>query len=365
MKRLLGRHLLFVLTVALPTAAATAYYGLVASDVYVSESRFVVRSPQRPAQAGVLGALLQGTGLARSQDDNYLVHDYILSRDALRELDASLAVRKAWSSGEADFLSRFPGLDWDTSFEAFHRYYAKQVGVAYDATSSISVLTVHAFTAEQSRDVNDALLRMGERLVNNLNDRSRRDLIEVAEREVALAEDKARRAALALSAYRSEQSVFEPDRQAALQLQGVAKIQEELLATEAQLAQLRRLSPRNPSLAALESRAEGLRRSVAKESAKVAGGAGSLSARAPEFQRLVLDKGFADQQLATALAAMETARSEAQRKQLYLERLVQPNLPDRAMLPRRIRSILTVLVLGLVAWGVTTLLVASIREHTD
>jgi capsular polysaccharide transport system permease protein len=97
----------------------------------------------------------------------------------------------------------------------------------------------------------------------------------------------------------------------------------------------------------------------------VTGEAGSFSARAPEFERLALEKTFAERQLATALAALESARSEAQRKQLYLERLVQPSLPDKAMEPRRIRAVLTVLLLGLVAWGVTTLLVASIREHLD
>ncbi|MEQ1517640.1 MAG: capsule biosynthesis protein, partial [Usitatibacteraceae bacterium] len=64
-------------------------------------------------------------------------------------------------------------------------------------------------------------------------------------------------------------------------------------------------------------------------------------------------------------AALETAKSEALRKQLYLERLVQPNLPDKAEEPRRIRSVMTVLLLGLVAWGVISLLVASVREHTD
>jgi capsular polysaccharide transport system permease protein len=74
---------------------------------------------------------------------------------------------------------------------------------------------------------------------------------------------------------------------------------------------------------------------------------------------------FAERQLATALAALESARNEAQRKQLYLERLVQPNLPDRALEPRRIRSILMVLALGLVLWGVVSLVVASVKEHTD
>jgi capsular polysaccharide transport system permease protein len=33
--------------------------------------------------------------------------------------------------------------------------------------------------------------------------------------------------------------------------------------------------------------------------------------------------------------------------------------------PRRLRAIVTVLVLSLIAWGVASLLVASIREHAD
>jgi capsular polysaccharide transport system permease protein len=68
--RLASANVILWLTVILPTALAVVYFGLIASDVYISESRFVVRSPQRAAQTGI-GALLQGTGFSRSQDDTY------------------------------------------------------------------------------------------------------------------------------------------------------------------------------------------------------------------------------------------------------------------------------------------------------
>ena len=58
-------------------------------------------------------------------------------------------------------------------------------------------------------------------------------------------------------------------------------------------------------------------------------------------------------------------RSEALRKGLYLERLVQPSLPDKAMEPRRVRSVFTVVLLGLMLWGVASLVIAAIREHAD
>src|SRR5580658_803171 len=159
-------HIVVLLTVIAPTCIAILYYGFFASDVFISESRFLVRSPQHQTQGGLFGEILQGSGLTHSQDDTYSVHDYILSRDALRELDAELRVRASFTSKQVDPLNRFPGLMWDPSFEELYRYYGKHVGVEYDTASSISTLTVRAFTAYDAQRINDHLLQMSERLVN-------------------------------------------------------------------------------------------------------------------------------------------------------------------------------------------------------
>ncbi len=355
---------LFVFSVLIPTIVATAFYSFIASDTFVSEARFVVRSPQRPQFSG-LGALLQGGSFARAQDDTYSVHDYVLSRDALRELETKLGVQKIFSSQDIDPFDRFTSLEWDLSFESFYKYFRKRIGVEYDTVSAITILTVHAYTAEDAQKINALLLSMGERLVNQLNDRSRNDLISAAEKEVKTSEDRAKEASLALSGFRSKQSVFDPDRQAALQLQGTARVEDELLATEAQLAQLRQLSPSNPQIATLASRAELLRKAIASQNSKVAGSSGSFTAQSSGYDRLLLEKTFAERQLGAALAALETARSEARRQQLYLETLVQPNLPDKAMEPRRIRNTAMVFLLGLIVWGVLSLVVGSVREHTE
>jgi capsular polysaccharide transport system permease protein len=365
MKSWIRRHWLFVAMVATPTVGAILYFGLVASDVYVSESRFLVRSPQHQTPSGLVGQLLQNSGISHSQDDTYAVRDYILSRDALKELDDKLNLRKSFSSSDVDILDRFPGLGWNRSFEKFYLYFGKHVGVEYDPVSSITVLTARAFTADDAHKINDLLLNISERLVNTLNDESRRDLIGFADNEVKIASEKAKDASLALLSYRSSQSVFEPDKQAAIQLEGVAKIQQELIATETELAQIKKLSPDNPQIGALNNRADSLRNAISAEAAKVTSSHGSFSARAPNFERLALDVQFADKQLGVALAELESARAEALQKQLYLERLVQPSLPDKAMEPKRIRSVLIVFVLSLISWAVVSILIASVREHAD
>ena len=49
------KNRLFLLIVMLPTFVATIYYGLIAADVYISESRFVVRSPERQTASPLAG----------------------------------------------------------------------------------------------------------------------------------------------------------------------------------------------------------------------------------------------------------------------------------------------------------------------
>lgn len=355
---------LFLVTVAVPTVIATVYFGLIASDVYVSESRIVVRSPEKQVATG-LGALLKGAGFSRAQDDSYTVRDYVLSRDALKEIDDALAVGKAFSSASVDRVSRFGGLDFDTSFEALHRYFQKKVDVQQDSASSITTLTVRAYAAQDAQNINQKLLELSEGLANRLNERGRQDLIRSAAVEVAEAEKKSKAAALALSAYRNAKGVVDPERQATVQLQQVAKLQDELIITKTQLAQLITFTPQNPQIQALEKRASILQAEMEVEITKVAGGERSLANQAAEFQRLALEREFADKQLASALASLEQARNEAQRKQVYIERIAQPSLPDSALEPRRLRSILATFLLGLVAWGILSMLLAGVREHQD
>lgn len=348
----------------MPTTIATIYYGLVASDVYVSESRFVVRSAQRQSQTSVVGALLQGTGFARAQDDTYPVIDYIQSRDALTELNRGNYLLDAYSN-RGDIISRFnSGLD--DSFEALWKYYGKHVvSIDFDSTSAITTLQVRAFTSKDAEKINQTLLEISERLVNRMNERASSDTVQFAQREVSLAAAKAKDAAAALAAYRNSFTVFDPEKQSALQLQQVTSLQSQMFAAQTQLMQLQSISPQNPQVPVLKTNIESLQKQIQAATGGVTGGKDSLSQKAANYARLQLDAQFSDKQLGSAMSALENARAEAERKQLYLERLVQPNAPDVAIEPKRLKSVFEVFALGMIVWGVLTLLLAGVREHHE
>ncbi|MBB5419365.1 hypothetical protein [Paraburkholderia atlantica] len=362
--RIKGINRIFALTVVVPTAIAALYFGLVASDVYVSESRFVVRSAQRQSQTSIVGALLQGTGFARSQDDTYSVIDYIQSRDALRELNQNDYIATAYGN-HGDILSHF-SRSLDDSFEALWKYYGRHiVSVDFDSTSAITTLQVRGYTAADAEKINEKLLEISERLVNQMNERAAIDTVQFAQNQVNAAAGKAKDAAAALAAYRDSYTVFDPEKQSALQLQQVTALQTQMFAAQTQLMQLQSIAPQNPQIPVLKTSIETLRKQIEAATGGVTGGKNSLSNKTAAYARLQLDSQFADKQLASAMAALENARAEAQRKQLYLERLVQPNTPDVAIEPKRLKSIFEVFALGMIAWGVLSLLLAGVREHHD
>lgn len=358
------KHKLFTSTVAIPTVIASIYYGIIASDIYISESQFVVRSPEKQVATG-LGAMLQSVGVSSASSDVYTVRDFILSRDALISLDHNLSYRKLYSNTSIDPFSRFNGFGINDSFEWLFKYYQNHVGVTVDSVSSISLLSVQGFSAKEAQTINEHLLSISEQLVNRLNERSRKDMIGFAENEVARAMIRAKAASLAVSNYRNSKSVFDPEKQSALQLELVSKIQDELIATRTQLAQLVSLSPDNPQVSLLYKKIENLSSQISTESAKVTGGDVSFAQKTSEYERLILERDFSAKQLAIALSSLEQARNEALRKHLYLERISQPNIPDYSVEPRRIRSIAAVFIFGLIVWGILSMLIAGIREHQE
>jgi len=362
------RHFLFFLTVFLPTALSIFYFAFYASDIFVSQSSYVVRSPsQKSAGQTGLGAMLQGasalSGFARAPDDVHAVAEYIHSRDALDQLQEQLDVRSWWSADTVDLVQRFDPLKHNDSSEKLFEYYPRRVKVLVNDKSGITTLTVSSFTPEQASSINSLLLSEAEQLVNVLNERGRNDLIKFAQSEVGAAEEKAKAAARALSEFRNTQAVVDPEKQTMLHFEQIARLQEELIRTRGQLTQLKVFAPDSPHPPALELRAQTLEAEIAAETEKITGGENSLASKAAEYQRLQLEREFADKQLAITMAALETARNEAQRQQLYLETIDKPNNPDKAIYPKRFRGIVTTLLLGLVAWGILSMLVAGIREH--
>jgi len=356
---------LFLAVVVIPTALSAVYFGFIASGRYISESSFVIYNPQQ-SNTGGFSSLLATAGLSHSSSGAYSVRDYILSRDALRELQRTLNYRQMVSNDKIDPFNRFGGLLYPySSFEELFEYYKHMVADNIDVTSNISTLRVTAYTAQDAQRVNAKLLALGQDLINRLNAQANEDAVRFYKRDVARAEAKWRAASLALAQYRNQRGVFNPAPEASAQLQLVAKLQDKLIATQTELSQLRSNTPDNPQIPLLAKAIEDLKAEIGRQSAKIAGGSDSLATKTASYEQLVLNQTFAEKELAAALAALEQARITAQKQQLFLEVIANPSLPDEAMEPKRVRGVLATFVVGLLLWGVLSVIIGGVKEHHD
>ena len=67
--------------------------------------------------------------------------------------------------------------------------------------------------------------------------------------------------------------------------------------------------------------------------------------------------------MTAANAAREAAREAANRQQFYLERVVNPDKPDMALYPERLRNVLVTAAAALCLYLIGWMLVVGILEH--
>jgi capsular polysaccharide transport system permease protein len=348
-----------------PSILAVVYFGLVATDRYVSEAQFVIRTASKPMGAVGFGAFLHMVGLSRSPDDVFSVQSFLASRDAARLLSERLPLRDYYGVPEADFIARYPSLIYGPTLEELHKYLGRMITTIYSSNTGITTLRVQAFRPEHAKAVADTLLDLGEQMVNRMNTRIQEDAVRISQDELTRNEQGLIAAQIAITTFRNKELMIDPAGSSVVVTELIGRLSAELAQVQTQLRETSSAAPDAPHVVSLRRRVAALEAQIAQERGKVTSADGGLANKLVEYERLVLEREFAKQNLAVAARALETARSDARRQQLYLERVVEPNLADYAISPERLRWIGTILVSNLLILLVCWLVASGVQERVS
>jgi capsular polysaccharide transport system permease protein len=359
-----ARNPWFLIGVVLPVLASAIYFFGIASNQYVSESRFVIKAPnQRTGQISTFANLIQTTGLSGGQEQSNQVIDYVRSRSALQALSKEVPLDKIYASDSADFFSRFPKPWQQDAREDLHDYYREKVVIDRDADTGLVVLRTIAFDPKDAARINESLLRQSETLVNELNERARVSAISESESRVREAEARAMAARKAMAGYRNRAELVDPLKQAGGVVEIANRLITERAALEAQLSTLRRVTPDHPSIGALRERIASLTQEIDQQTARIVGGGNSISGKLPAYEALALEQELSSQLVMLARASLEQARTDALKQQFYLERVVDPNVPDLPEYPHAWRNVLTIFGFTLCLYFIAWMFVIGVLEH--
>ncbi len=332
----LGGYGLFISLVIAPCIIAALYLFGIASDRYLSEVKFVVRSASVDSGAAQSSSVSLGMhGLARAHEDAYVVDEYVTSRDALAWLVDNEKLRDVFGRDGADFINRYPNFYTPDSAEGLYRYFKRMVSSEIDDTTGISTVFVEAFSPQDAQRIARGLVRASEALINKINERSDADAIAVAERDIAEARLRVASVEARLQEYRSRAGFVDVQAENASAVKTITELTTSLARLEATLSKQRLLMPDSPSMPSLEGQVNSLKVEIERRKDAVAGGDGSIASKAGEYGQLVAELDIAQKAWSRAEIYKETARRNAERQHLYLQTIVDANAPDQFTYPRR------------------------------
>jgi len=359
-----GRLAVFLTVVGLPVMFVSFYHTFIAAPIFVSESSFVVRMAAPPS-SNAFGSLLQNSGITRSQDDTFSVQEFMRSRQALKELGERLPVRAIFGSPEADWLMRYPRFWESNSEEELYRYYSNRISVIHNDTTGITLLRTTAFHAEDAYNLNQTLLALSESLLQRMNERAHNDAVEFAGNEVHQAELRMIAAQKSITTFRNRELMIDPNASSTSMVELIGQLSAEQANMRARLAEMRETTPDSNAIPFMASQIAALERQIETERQKMVGSDNSIAPRIADYESLVLMREFADKALVSALDALDIARSDARRQQLYLEVVVPSHLPDEAELPLALKNIFITFLVMSFAYLVGWLLVTAVRDHDN
>jgi capsular polysaccharide transport system permease protein len=355
----------FFVGVALPSATAFVYYGLIASDQYVAEAKFLVNTNIIP-QLDSIGAL---TGLAPVAvvQDTQIVANYVTSRAAVDAISQKIPLIDAYSASSIDYLSRF---DKRKPIEKFLKYWEDMTSATIALPAGIVTLRVRAFDPVTAQKIANAVLAVSEALVNDMNNRMNNDAVHAAEVELERSTQRLTKARIALEKARNETGVLDASKAGdainALLLEtksALLSMQQEYT-TKAKL-----ISPNTPQMRVLKSRIETTANQITDmedqltKRQQVVDDKLTIAASMSRFSELDLERQVAERLYSGAVASLEVARLASEQKLMYLNAFLRPALPQQAEYPKRLLypALLTVVLIAVwgLFWGLTTL----VRNH--
>ncbi|HWI87601.1 MAG TPA: lipopolysaccharide biosynthesis protein [Sphingomonas sp.] len=364
-RQLLWNRRWFIAIVALPTLVVALYLFAYASDQYESEAHFLVRTASgsaSPAVGGVTAAISMVTGVGTSQNEAMSVADYLTSHDAVDMLARDDRLVERFRRPGVDLLSRL--MPANPTPERVLKYYRKQVRVKFNTETGITVVKVHSFTPQDSYDIARRLIQIGEQRVNMLNERTYADAISNARKQVVAAENDLAVSSAQMTAFRRNRGDIDPQASGQAQIGLVSTLTGEVTQARAQLnAMGGMISHSSPQYQALAAHVRALEGQLNAQSSRLAGSSSAIANDISGYQALELRRGFLAKRYEAAAAGLQTALQQAQQQQLYLVRVVDANMPVKALYPERWRILLTVLVALLLVYSIGWLIVAGVREH--
>ncbi len=354
----------FVATVLLPVVVSAWYLWARAADQYASVTGFSVHREDGHAASSLLGGLAGFSGSGSADTD--ILYQFIHSQQLVTELDATLDLRAMWSKPVGDPIFAY---DIAGSVEDLVDYWQDMVSVHYDTATRLIEVRVLAFAPEDAKAVTAAILARSAAMINRLNDIATADGLRFARSELDRASAMLVQARADVTQFRNLHQMVDPGMELAAQSGVIAALQQELTGAQVRLDMLRTTTvATDRRLPQAERRVAVIEAQIAAERDKLGQGGNEAATDGyaglvAEFERLGVERQFAEEAYLAARVAFEVAQSNAGRQGRYLAAHILPTLPESARYPARGTRLALIAGFALALWSIAALVFYALRDR--
>jgi capsular polysaccharide transport system permease protein len=355
----------FAIIVLLPVFTTWWYLNERAVDQFASTIGFTVRSEDVSSATDLLGGLGQSFGGGGGSDSDIL-YEFIRSQALVAQIDRELDLRDYYSR-HVDVDPVF-GFNPEGTIEDLTAYWQRMVRISYDAGSGLMELRVLAFDPIEARAIANAIFDKSTKMINDLSAIAREDGTRYAREDLELAVERLKIARESLTAFRISSEIVDPTADVAGQMGLLNLLQAQQVEALIEFDLLNNSTREgDPRLEQARRRIDVIEDRIREERQKFGVGANtgdtSYAETIAEFERLAVDREFAEQAYAATLAAFDGARAEANRQSRYLAAYIKPTLAERSEFPNRPLLIAIVGLFSFLGWAIMSLVYYALRDR--
>jgi capsular polysaccharide transport system permease protein len=228
------------------------------------------------------------------------------------------------------------------------------------------------FDAQTAQAITQAIVDTSQTRINALNEQAREDAMRYARIDLDESVEQLKAAREALTQFRTRTRIVDPEADIQGRMGVMNNLQQQLAEAliEHDLLQSRvgaedpRIKQIMQRIGVIRARIDSERQTFASNNTDTGAVGEDYPSLISEFERLTVDREYAEETYRAALTALEVARDDATRQSRYLATYIKPTQAEEAEYPQRFTLAGMIGIFLLLAWAIGALIFYSIRDRS-
>lgn len=301
-----------------------------------------------------------------SSSDADILYEFLQSQKLVGDMDNDIGLVEIWSRPKNDPIFAFKA---EGNIEDLMNYWERMVKVYYDRSAGLIEVRALAFNPEEATLIAQTLFDKSSEMINSLSSIAREDGIRYSWEELEEAKERLSTARQDVQQFRNKYQLVDPTIDVAVQSQLIGNLQGQRAEARIALEIISEAAPKtDPRVIQAQHRLRVIEEQITKErhafSIDSTGNeSGDFGTIIGEYERLIVEREFAERTYIATLAAYDIALAEARRKSRYLAAYTQPTTAQSSRFPQR-GVILSLLALFLfLSWSISALVAYSLKDR--